>query len=427
MASSIAVLDENDVALTEIDYGVVSPGEVKAKELQYQNNSTVNIASAVNFNFPGMLSDTWENASVSPNLITNARIIRESSQGIKQTVSVVKESCPDLTLFTGRCKCLEYIGGVWTVRDTGAVNFPATAGDKTYILCDERILNLYYKPGTPGSYSNLGMKIHNGTSWVTPASLSDGTSKLSVEGRIKIPATDAEDWRKVLIEDSTNNMTYWGYAVEFSTTDASPTQAISTSDGFRWEYAYDLPNCMLYGDGEYHTKSDAVTPTFSDITANVTYEYGNIGRIVFEDDPLSGTPTYTLVAEYSYKTPSPGVYVIDVVSSSTVTVTIDGGSASAPIGVSTVAGNKNRNIIQGMEITLNTTITVGDQATVTISEMAKYLWLSLADNYNDYVNKDLTVGAIAVGSSVTVYTKFIPPLDFSESYNDYYTEWYVAG
>lgn len=423
MASSISVLDSSGIALSEIDYGVVEPGEVKAIQVAYQNDSTSDIASAGKTPYPDLQGDSFTNdINVGGDSFTAMRVIRETTQGVRQTATIAKESTDaGLTAFEQRVQVWEYIGGVWAERNTGSVNFMAGASDEIHIGSDEKILNLRIKLAATGSYTGVAIKLsQEDGSYETPAGLVDGTSGFSVaNGVIQIDAASAADWRKIKVNGK------WVYDIKITCT-AVITQAISESDGVYWEYAYDTPKHFLAGAGKYYLKSDEATPTYTEVVPD--YEYQNLGRIAFQDDPFASHPTYTLVCEITYKNPQSKVYQIDVVSVNTVTVTEDEGSPSSPINVSTIAGNKNTNIILGCEITLKTgDLTVGNRATVKISPMLKYLWHSLADNYNDYVNGDLTLGAIATGASVDCYTKYIPALDALESENERYFNDYVTG
>ncbi|HOT31234.1 MAG TPA: hypothetical protein PLQ61_06840 [Bacteroidales bacterium] len=427
--SNFSILDENGAVVTEGDFGYDDPGAVKALTLQCQNISGKNLTGVECYPFPDAINSAYENNVNTP--IAGYEIIKQTERGVKQVTHLAKEDVgAGLTAVTDRVKCLEYIGGVWTVRDTGAVNFPAAPGDKTYLLFDEKVLNIYFNPGTAGNYSTLNIKTYNGTSWGIPAGLTDGTSKLSAEGYISITPTDASTWEKVQIQDTTNNMTYWGYAYEISSPDASPTQAVSTSDGFHGAYVYDLPKCFIKGTGEYWLKSDGESPAYTEITETVAFEYANMGRVIFPSDPLSVHPTYTIVCDIYYKNPQPGSYVIDVIDANTVTVTKDGGTPSANITVltginpSTGLYYKNSNIVNGVYISLNA-LTAGDQGTIPISDFLKYLWIS-SDNSTFY-NSDLEIGSIDNNVSTTVYLKAIPPLSAIESENEWDAEFYISG
>lgn len=422
MASSVSVLNSSGVAIAEIDYGVVEPGEVKALQVAYQNDSTSNIASAEKTPYPDLQSDSFTNdINVGGDSVTAVRVIRETIQGVKQTATIAKEAAgSEVTPFESRVQCWEYIGGVWTERNTGAVNFMAAPGDEIHVLCDERILNLNVKVATPGNYTGFNVKLSQvDGSYVTPAGLVDGTAGLTGNGIIQIDAASAADWRKIKVNGK------WGYDLKFICTGVT-TQAVSEVTGLYWEYAYDLPKHFLAGAGKYYLKTDEISPTYPEITP--TYEYQNLGRIVFASDPFALHPTYTMVCEITYKNPQSKVYQIDVVSANTVTVAEDGGSPSAAINVTTVSGNKNINIIIGCEITLKTgDLTIGNRATIKISPMLKYLWHCLTDTYNSYINGDLTLGAITSGSSVDCYTKYIPALNALESENERFFNDYITG
>ncbi len=411
--SSINFLNDNDEAITELDYGIVSPGEVKSKEIKLENNTSETIEDIDFCPFPGLISDTFENTiNTDGDSVQSVRVVRETTGGTLQTVSIAKEdSGSEITAYEERVYCFEYLSSVYTARNTGSVNFMAIAGDKVYLGCNERIFNINVTISTPGSYTGFAIKYNNGTSFVAFAGATDGTSGLTGSGIIQLDKASVALWRKSKVNGK------WAYWVEFSCT-AVTTQAVA-SDMY-WEYAYNLPKHFIKGEGTYYTKSDAATPTYAEVTPD--YIYGNMGRIVFFDNPLAGIPTYTLHAEIDYKIPQAGTYQIDVDSTSTVTV--NGGS---PIGVSLITGNKNYNIIPGLEIVLKTTLTVSNQAVINISEMLKHLWVSLDDTYNNYSNNDLDCSDLATGSSVPVYTKYIPDVDCAEADNERYLELYARG
>jgi hypothetical protein len=424
--NNFSILNADSVVISEGDGGYCDPGSVKSLTLQYQNISGKDLTGVIRYPFPGKVNDDFENNVNAP--IANADIIKQTNRGVNQVATIAKEDGgAALTAFTGRVKCLEYISGVWTVRDTGAVNFPAAPGDRVYILCNEKILNLYYNPGTAGVYTTLNIKIWTGAAWAIPAGLTNGTSNLSVEGRINLLTSDAATWEKVQIFDTTNDMVYWAYAVEISSPDASPTQAISTTTGFQWDYVYDLPKHFLLDTGLYYLKPPDANPY---IPVTPDYEFPNLGRIVFQDDPFAVYTTYSLVCEITYKLPQSGSYVIDATGANAVTVTIDGGSPSAPIGVQTgINPNtglyyQNTNIISGISIGLNA-LTSGDQGTIPISELLKYLYQSLDDI--TFINADLPLGDIDDNDSVTVYSEFRPPIDSVEGENEWIIEDYLSG
>jgi hypothetical protein len=416
--ANFAILDANDVALTEYDSGYTDPGAEKEIQFQYQNTAGKTLTGIKHFPFPGKLNNTFVNNTNFPLLA--AEIIRETEAGSKQTSTIAKEDVgAACAAFEQRVKCYEYISGSYTERTTGAVNFMAGASDEVILLCDRKILNIYVNLATLGSYTGFDVQIWTGAAWTTPASLVDGTSGLTQDGVIQIDKTSAADWAKKQITGTGITNPVWGYPVKFKCS-AVTTQAVSEAAGLYWEYAYTLPKCCLYGTGDYYLKDGS---TYVPISPD--YEYANLGMVVFQTNPFAGAYAgYSLCCAITYKNPQPGVYVIDADSSSTVTVTIDGGSPSASIGVSTAADNENTNVISGVDIEFNT-LTTGDQGTITISDALKYIDWSLDDT--TYYNNDLDLVDMNTSDKQTIYGIYSPPMAATESSNEWDVEIFVEG
>lgn len=420
------ILDENSNTITEEDRGYKDPGAIDNFEFQYQNNSGKSLTDIKHKPYPGLVNDDFINNVNNP--LAAVEIIRQNSGGSDQYSSIAREDVgAGLTAFEQRVKCFLYSGGTYTEVSSGAVSFMASASDKIILLSDQKILNIRVKLGTLGSYAGFAVKISqpNG-SYLTPAGLVDGTSGLSVaDGVIKIDAASAADWTKKQISGTGITTPVWGYAVEFSCTGVT-TQAISEADGLYWEYAYLTPYHFLYGDGAYYRKSGSTY-----VAATPEYEYGNLGMVVFQDNPLAAPyESYTLVCAISYKLPQVHTFVIDATGANTVTVTIDSGTPSADIGVQTginpVTGlyYSNPDVIPGIDLSLNA-LTAGDQGTIEISEMLKYLSWSLTEG--DYQNKDIDLIDMDNGVTQTIYGEFSPPMDATEDENEWNCEAFVEG
>jgi len=426
MSDNFIVLNSDDVAITEQDEGYVDPGAKKFFEFQYQNISGKTLTGIKHKPYSGFVDDDFINNINRP--IAGIEIIRQTNQGSNQIATIAKEDeGAELTAFEQRIKCFRYSGGTYTEVSSGAVSFMASPSDKIILLSDQKILNIRVKLGTIGSYTGFTLKISQSDgSYATPSGLVDGTSGLSVaDGVIKIDAASAENWAKIKISGTGIDEPVWAYAAEFGCTGVT-TQAISEADGLYWEYAYLTPYHFLYGDGAYYRKSD---PTY--VAATPEYEYGNLGMVVFQDNPLD-TPygSYTLACDISYKLPQVHNFVIDATGANTVTVTIDGGSPSSEIGVQTginpVTGlyYSNTNIVPGVDIFLNE-LESGDQGEFTISEMLKYLSWSLTEG--DYQNKDIDLEDMDNGYNQTIYGEFSPPMNAEESGNEWNCELFVEG
>jgi hypothetical protein len=420
--SNFAVRDADDTVITEYDGGYIDPGATKNIEFQYENISGVDLEDIVHFPFPGLVNDTFTNTVNTP--LAGVEIIRQNSQGVNQTSTLAKESSDsDLTAYEGRVKCLEYISGAYTERHTGAVNFMNGASDYVYLLCDRKILNIYVDLDTNGSYTGFDVEIWTGAAWETPASLSDGTSGLTGDGVIQIDATSAADWEKKTFSGSGIANPLTGYPVRFSCT-AVTTQAVSATDGLYWEYAYTLPVSFLYGLGEYYRYT--APSTYTQIYP--TYEYANLGMVVFLADPLSTGDS--IRSNLTYKNPQDGTYEIVATDTDEVTIEKDGGGASAGIGVQTgIDPNTgeyyaNTNILDGVDIKLNA-LTAGDTGEFIICDKLKYIDWSTDDT--TYYNNDIDIADLDAGEKDTVYGKFSAPMGTAESENIGYIEFFAEG
>lgn len=419
---NFAILDSLDVALTELDLGYVDPGAEKSFEFQYQNTSGKSLTGITHFPFPGIQNDTHENTVNNP--ILAVEIIRQSAQGVNQTATLAKESADSAcTAFEQRVKCYEYIGGTFTERTTGAVSFPASASDKVYLMSDRKILNFRIIPDTAGNYTGFTAKIWTGAAYEEPAGLVDGSSGASVEGVVQIDAASAANWVKKKLTGTGITSPVTGYIVEISVT-AVTTQAITTAGGLYWEYAYELPKHFLKGVGAYWK----YTSPSSYVQIYPTYEYANLGLIVFQDNPISGATG--IRCDIEYKLPQDGLYEIVATGANTVTVEKDGGGASAGIGVQAglnpISGAYylNKNVVFGMNIVLDTLVAL-DAGNFTVSDKLRYVDWSLDDV--TYVNNDLALSDMANAAKQTVYGIYSPPMSSQESENELFFEFFVEG
>jgi len=422
-APNFTILDSDDVALAELDGGYVDPGAEKAFEFQYQNTSGKNLTNIVHCPYPGIQNDIHENTVNSP--ILGIEIIRQSAQGANQTATLAKEDGDsECTAFEQRVKCYEYISGTFTERTTGAVNFPASASDKLYLMSDRKILNFRIIPDTAGSYTGFTVKAWTGSAFTQPAGLVDGSSGASVEGVVYMDAASAANWQKKKLTGTGITSPVTGYCFEISVTGVT-TQAVTTEGGLYWEYAYELPKHFLKGTGEYWLYT--APSTYDQIYP--TYEYANLGLIVFQDDPFTGGGD-EIRCDIEYKQPQDGLYEIVATGANTVTVEKDSGGASAGIGVQTglnpITGNYylSKNVVAGMNVVFDT-LAAGDAGNFTVSDTLRYIdW---SDDDSTYYNNDLDLSNMGDGQKQTVYGIFSPPMSSQESANEVYFEFFVEG
>lgn len=420
---NFTILDSEDVALAELDGGYVDPGAEKAFEFQYQNTSGKSLTNIVHCPYPGIQNDIHENTVNNP--ILGIEVIRQSAQGANQTATLAKEDGDsECTAFEQRVKCYEYISGTFTERTTGAVNFMASASDYVIQMCDRKILNTYFNPGTPGSYTGFDIQLWNGSTWFSPTK-TDGTSGLSTAGAIRIAAASAASWQKLKLTGTGITSPVTGYPIKYKCT-AVTTQAVSAVGGLYWEYAYELPKHFLKGTGEYWLYT-ASPEDYTQIYP--TYEYANLGLIVFQDDPFSGGGD-EIRCDIEYKLPQNGLYEIVATGANTVTVEKDSGGASAGIGVQTglnpITGNYylNKNVVAGMNVVFDT-LAASDAGNFTVSAALRYIdW---SDDDSTYYNNDIPLSNMADDQKQTVYGIFSPPMDSQESANEVYFEFFVEG
>ncbi len=420
---NFAILDADGNGLTELDLGFIDPGQQKEFEFQYENISGKDLENVSHFPYPGLVNDSFENTVNNP--IVAVEIIKQSNFGVNQTSTLEEtDSDSECPAYEERGKVYEYIGGTFTPRDTGAINMMAGASDYVIQMCDRKILNTYLDPDTPGSYTGFSIQLWNGSAWFTPT-FSDGSSGASTAGNIRISAASAASWEKLRLTGTGITSPVYGYPIKYICTAVTIQAVLKATKGLYWNYAYELPKVFLKGIGEYHL----YTAPSGYVQIYPTYEYPNLGLIVFQDNPFSGVGTAIRCA-IEFKLPQPGTYEVVATGAGTVTVEQDSGGPSADIGVVpginpvTGAYYPNGNIVPGINIYLSE-LTSGDTGEFTVSDALKYLdW---SDDDSTYYNNDIDLSDMNDGTTQTVYGIYSPSMFSEESDNKFNFKFMVEG
>lgn len=395
--SSGTVID----AVTQ-EIGAIPPGNENA-DIKYgiKNNGSSAVVPIVSF-YPGLVDGQHSNTS--GNAISSVRVVRASLAGILKTVSIVKEdSGNELVEFTDRGKVfLKSAGGSFTDYSTGDVSFMADPGDYLYIGFNEILRNYNFEFSTPGSYSDFAWKYSDAEDedsfTAMPGDYSDGTTGTTINGILALGTLTPALWKKTTIN---------GYRMYWLRAECSAVTTQSIADLLTPKYVYSLPHQFIEGLTSVYEKDDGVTPGYSDLTSNITYDLANLGMVIFNSDPLSD-PAHTLVGEYSYKIPQEGTY--NLTFPSTITCSVNGGSA---VGITADGSYKNINVIPGLEIVFNSGIAISNTATIEIADGLKYSWYAedSGGSPGTYQNKDLTLASTGAGETTYFHYKQEPWVD----------------
>jgi hypothetical protein len=332
-------------------------------------------------------------------------MVRITNGGTVKKTDVEKETSDPLVLRTERGKCFLWDNSESTYVDysSGNVIFMDGSSDYIYIGTDEIIRNINFEFSTPGSYTGVNFKYSSeedeNTFTVLPGDSSDGTSALTANGVLFLGTITPALWKKTTING------YRMYWIRIGCT-AKTTQA--EADVLHWTWAYDYPHHFLLGEATVHTKSDGATPVYNDITSNIVYDYPNMGMVVFDENPIEANPTYSIVAEYSYKLPQmpeDGIYTLSFPSESTCEV--NGGAAK---GITPNDVYIHRDLVDGLEIVLRSGLEAGNEAEITISDALKWSWYADDDTPTEWQNKDLELPATGSGLVSYFYYKQCPPV-----------------
>ncbi len=421
MEDLILVADDGVTEKTYIDSGVNVPGTDYTVQLGLKGNGQIPTLCW----WQDMVNHRAVNKTNSVSgqncfPVNFARIIKRNENDVFQKSQVAKEDpvLGKLTKVESRGKCFRYNSstGQYTDFSTGNITFMQTATDYVIFGIDEWVKNLYINITTPGVYAgSVEWEISDGEGdWSSlPSGSADGTAGLTAPGNVYLGDVTQLLWKKQ--EENAYKMLYLKAKFSVGTVITTPPEA----DEVYWNYVYDTPYPCLFGNGTYYNCDNALTSIYAEVTP--AFEYCNMGRVVFDTDPLGGDVSHDLRADYYYKNPPPGLYslVVQNVNSTSgqAQIVVNEGS---PIGIAFV-GNPMYNVLTGMELFFNLALTDGDQADIDISEAMKHIWYSF--DGETFVNADLPFAeAIASGSVGYFWVKFAPPVDYPVNKNLFYID-----
>ena len=375
-------------------------------------------------NVYGRIFPNLKNRVVTNNVeypIYAAFVLRKDNNGVLQLTTVAREDANAvLTKRTEREGCYLYNGTSYIDKTaTATIPFPTSASEKVYFGCDFPYRSLHLEFSTFGSYTGLAFKYWDATdlAWKElPIDYSDGTSGTTQDGNLNLGTLTWDDlWIKKKI--SAKRMLW----IEVSCT-AVATPAVA--DVAYWDYTYDFPKHFIYGQPLYYEKDDEVSPGYTDPLATQVYDYCNMGRVVFDAEPLSDPTNHSLVSAYQYKNPQAGTYNFTFASATSCQV--NGGTAFTFIANPAVS---NYVAIPGMDIRFNTGITASSTATAEVSEALKYLFYALPNGSvaGTYQNKDISIGNILADAVNGLYIRFAPPVTVNLTKNSNNIHFFFEG
>jgi len=389
---------------TYTEFGLCQPGLSADQLIGAKNNDATPVVAPIVAFYPNQQNGTHLNTGGSYPVVFS-RIVCQDDNGNMQATDVLKESADAVcTKLENRYTIFKYNGTSFETSDysTGNIPLPTTINEIVYFLTDYIIPVFHGEFDTFGSYENLIIERWNGTEW-TATGITDGTLGATQDGNIDLGSLTLANHPKV--EEAINGK--FGHAWRIRCTGAITTPAVM--DIAYYEYEWELEYCCLLGVGKYYDKTPGTPDTYSEVTP--TNEYANMGRINFNTNPLND-PGNSLAAEYSYKIPQPGTYLLTFSNVNTTALTascqVNGGSN---IGIRIDSVTRHANIIQGMEFIFSSGLTNSGTATIEISESVKWDWYALPDGAapGTYQNKDMELPNIPAGEIEMFYHKNDPP------------------
>lgn len=363
-----------------------------------------------------MAVDFWPNLkngqhdNVSPGApVKSVKVIRQNSTDEFQVTSVAKESADGvLTRVKSLTKMFLYSGGVYTeYTDADSISLLSDPTDMVVVMCDRIMPSLYFDIKDAGSYTGLLCEIWDGDDRAPcPTGESDGTGGWTVPGRWLLGAVTESVWKKTVINGVS------GYPVFFTCTGVT-AQATTQTGGLYWDIVYQFPKSCLFKTDTllaFSEKDNGEPAGYNSILSTPFSTYGNLGIVTFDTNPLNDMDNYFLVADYYYKNPQPGEYVITFPDDIQHCKVNDGSS----IAIIADGAIKHYNIIPGCEVIFYSTLQVGDSCTVRIAESLQYADFSTdGTTYGDRA----VIGNMSTGQALAFYVRQMPPMAATGTYN----------
>lgn len=379
---SIALLNSDQAEeLISLPLSRIGPGRIDEKKLGVKNKFSSELIDLKLAWWPDLENGTFINSVGSP--IVSAAVLVEENQ-TKKTTSVLREDTDgQLSQRTTRDPVIRYdsvADDYYTYYPTGDILMMAAAGDYMYFLFEFPVRNLWGEVKTPGNYGTLSWEksISSGWSSITPT---DNMSGFTVDGNIDFGAGVETSWVRTTIKGVT------GYGIRVK---AASVTIQAELDVCYANFVYDLPKCLLFGKGDYYSKSSG--GSYSPVTPD--FEYPGHGIIAFNSDPL--TAAVSLHANYTYKNPQPKEYALTFSESGGQwKCSVDGGSA---IDITANGTYVNKQLISGVGIVFSSGITTSDQAKIPVSPSLKSLWFAQdsGGSPSTFENNDITLVASLV-------------------------------
>lgn len=388
------------------DVGTLAPGSITEIVNCLQNTGADTIKDIYAEFFNNMKDDRVENISGKP--VLDVIVKRCNHRGIPYT-TLIEETSANAEFVSDSImpKILrKSSSGTYTELSSYPITLLSEATEKILIGFNYIVKNLSFTLSTLGVYTDFLIKFSNGSdSYVSPVSgFSDGTSGNSQSGIIFFGAIDETMWKKQK-EDGFNM--YW---IELSCSTVT-TPAVATSIIQKYVLKNINGDSGFYKSAEFYRKSGS---TYTLYTPAI--EYLNKGIIVYDSDPFGGG-TYTIFGRYYRKNPAPGEYTLTF-QTSPLAVIVNSGS---PVEIIADGNTYNEDIIPGIDVKFNTTITSSSQALITILDVLKYIDYAKDDgsgNAQTYQNKDMVVVDQLTSNSVgTFHWRFNFPIDISSDTN----------
>lgn len=418
--AEIVLHDGVGTNLTSKLLGKLKPGKILTQELRAVNNTDYTLLDIVAEFWTGLQNNSHLNTSGLP--INTSRIIRSNYTGTKQVVHVDEvDADAELTLRTTRDKVFLYDGSsVYTDYTSGNVYCVADTNDYLYIGQEviNRNINFAVSGGTAGSYGALTFEFSDdeddGTSFTACTGVVDGTSGFTVDGNVYVGDLTQSTWKRATVN---------GYCLYWIRVKAASVTTQAIFDVLHPNHIYVSSYSCIYDRFTCYTKSSDPTPVYA--AANPTFTYENRGWVSYASDPTAGG-TLDIVADFYYKIPQPGTYLLTFPS--TTSCSVNGASAVTinPDGIT-----KSLNVIPGIEIIFNTSLTTSDTATIVVSDTLKYMYYAddSGGSPGTWQAYDYTVGDIDVDDYETFHIKLEMDLSLSSltALNTRYMEAYFSG
>jgi hypothetical protein len=408
--------DANGVNLTSLNWGKCKAGKTITKQLRAVNNAEYDLVSVSAEFWPGMRLNSHQNTNNQP--VVTSKVIRSDYTGTKKILHVDEtEADGELTLRTNRDKVFLYNSGSATFSDysSGNISCMALANDYLYIGFEVIARNFWAEVDTAGNYGTLTFQYsddeNDPTSFTACSGVVDGTSKFTVDGNIYFGALTQATWKRTTIN---------GYCLYWIRIKAASVTTQAVLDVGYPNFIYTATKSCIYGRFTCYSKSADPTPVYS--AATPTFSYENMGMVAYSSDPTSGG-TETMWADFYYKIPQPGEYLLTFPTTATCSVN-GGGAVSIVADGSTI----NTNVIAGIELVFSASLTDADTATIRISDLLNYLWYAedSGGSPGTWQNYDFTIGDIDEEDYTAFHIKAELPLSMAalRAYNTRYVETY---